>query len=321
MIIKMGKLNRTIPLCACGCWQHVKWNVQKKCWNRFIFGHQSSINIKVKPEAQLCECQCGLFAKPGNRFIAGHNKKYFGKTIAKKIIEPQLCECKCGGYAKTGRRFIYHHNSRIYIKVKPEPQLCACNVCGLYAEPGNRFIHGHNGQGTHQSAEAIEKHRIAAIGVHPSAESIEKMRQAKLGTTMTEETTKEMSLSQVKAWQLNPDRAKKSSERFSGAGNPGYIDGRCSDNDPYPVDFNGRLKELIRDRDGRRCRLCTKSEEENGRKLPVHHINYDKENLDPHNLISLCSSCHGKTCTYHSKWISFFQGPQRILEIMNGERS
>lgn len=65
--------------------------------------------------------------------------------------------------------------------------------------------------------------------------------------------------------------------------------------EPYPVEWTTAFKKSIRQRDGYKCRLCGKSQQKNGRALSVHHIDYDKENLDPRNLISLCDPCHGKT--------------------------
>ena len=46
---------------------------------------------------------------------------------------------------------------------------------------------------------------------------------------------------------------------------------------------------------------------ENGRRLCVHHIDYDKENLDFDNLISLCHSCHGKTNFNQNYWIQILK--------------
>lgn len=60
---------------------------------------------------------------------------------------------------------------------------------------------------------------------------------------------------------------------------------------PYCPKFNNQLKEKIRDRDGRTCQLC--GAPENGKKLSVHHIHYDKPNCAP-DLISLCHICHTK---------------------------
>ncbi len=39
----------------------------------------------------------------------------------------------------------------------------------------------------------------------------------------------------------------------------------------------------------------------------VHHIDYDKKNCDPTNLITLCFSCHGKTNYNRKKWIKYFK--------------
>ena len=47
-------------------------------------------------------------------------------------------------------------------------------------------------------------------------------------------------------------------------------------------------------RDKRKCILCEKTELENKEKLSVHHIDYDKTNNNPINLISLCRMCHIK---------------------------
>lgn len=74
----------------------------------------------------------------------------------------------------------------------------------------------------------------------------------------------------------------------------------------YPIGWCHTLKERIRDRDRRRCQLCGKTAVENGRKLDVHHIDEDKHNLDPSNLITLCASCHGKTKWDHSFYYQVF---------------
>lgn len=57
------------------------------------------------------------------------------------------------------------------------------------------------------------------------------------------------------------------------------------------VTFNNTLKEHIRNRDNRICQLC--GAKENGKKLAVHHVHYDKENCEP-DLITLCQGCNSK---------------------------
>lgn len=75
--------------------------------------------------------------------------------------------------------------------------------------------------------------------------------------------------------------------------------------EPYGLDFNKELKEEIRDRDEHTCQLCGINE--NGYKLSIHHIDYNKNNNDSWNLITLCKVCHSKTNGNREYWTSYFK--------------
>ena len=38
-----------------------------------------------------------------------------------------------------------------------------------------------------------------------------------------------------------------------------------------------------------------------------NHIDYNKKNSNPNNLITLCSRCHSKTNFFNKKWIKYFK--------------
>ena len=79
--------------------------------------------------------------------------------------------------------------------------------------------------------------------------------------------------------------------------------------EPYPLDWTNDLRESIRKRDNYICQECGIHQDElKGfyRKLDIHHIDYDKDNLNPNNLISLCKSCHVKTNFNRKYWIEYF---------------
>ena len=87
-------------------------------------------------------------------------------------------------------------------------------------------------------------------------------------------------------------RAKKIG-LYDGSKNPNWNGGISFE--PYCIKFNNALKEEIRDKFGRKCFLCPKTEEENGRKLDVHHVDYNKEqgcNGVRWLLVPLCISCN-----------------------------
>ena len=70
----------------------------------------------------------------------------------------------------------------------------------------------------------------------------------------------------------------------------------------YPFRWNNNLKELIRDRENRKCFICDKHENDLSTKLHVHHIDYNKFNLDYFNLVALCINCHMPTNFNRNSW-------------------
>jgi len=104
----------------------------------------------------------------------------------------------------------------------------------------------------------------------------------------------------------------KISEALRGERNGRWQDGKSFE--PYNSEFNEQLKELIRHRDGYKCQKCGCPEIENGRKLDVHHIDYDKDNCKPLNLIALCLRCNSKVNSNCSKWEKYFR--KKIKKIM-----
>lgn len=63
---------------------------------------------------------------------------------------------------------------------------------------------------------------------------------------------------------------------------------------PYPLGWTNTFKEQVRFRDSYKCQHCGISEVEHSRKLHVHHIDCDKNNLSIENLTTLCLPCHSK---------------------------
>ena len=77
--------------------------------------------------------------------------------------------------------------------------------------------------------------------------------------------------------------------------------------EPYSPEFNKPLKQSILERDNYTCQYpdCNHSSE----RLIVHHIDYNKKNSNPENLIILCNSCHSKTNGKNNRqyWTEFYQ--------------
>lgn len=76
----------------------------------------------------------------------------------------------------------------------------------------------------------------------------------------------------------------------------------------YPFGWNRELKEAIKNRDNFECQLCGLKDGTNKQKHHIHHIDYDKTNLDHNNLITLCQKCHNMTHNGRTFWEIIFSG-------------
>jgi hypothetical protein len=137
-----------------------------------------------------------------------------------------------------------------------------------------------------------------------------------LGKIHTEETKKKMrkphknsgKLKQPRPWMWGKstwNKGKKMSGSYNhkGENNPNWCGGlseQC-----YSVDWTKTLRRSIRERDRYICKLCNKVQEDIS--FDVHHIDYDKNNCDPKNLLTLCRQCHIKTNYNRDYWINYFK--------------
>lgn len=143
----------------------------------------------------------------------------------------------------------------------------------------------------------------ARKGIRHSLERIRKMSNAKKGK------------------HRSPETKKKISETMKGA--KSYLWRGGISFEPYGVKFNKELKEQIRKRDNYRCQECFRHQDELFKntkagwrpyELFIHHINYNKKNNKPENLISLCLNCHAQTNFKREDWTKYFQSKTLLGE-------
>lgn len=123
-----------------------------------------------------------------------------------------------------------------------------------------------------------------------------------LGNILSKETRTKMSLKRKgvkhsKNWSKNISKSLK--KLFKDKTKcPNWQGGLSFE--PYSVDWTETLKKSIRERDKYICRIC------NEYSNIVHHIDYNKKNCNPDNLIVLCKRCHMKTNFNRDSWIKYF---------------
>jgi len=110
-----------------------------------------------------------------------------------------------------------------------------------------------------------------------------------------------------------------SERHMEGAENPAWRGG--SSFEPYPEGWKPSLREYVRNRADNKCSVCgAQQADRRGARLDVHHIDYDKNNLDVLNLVALCRTCHTKTNFRRYNWptlmlkLAYFQENQHAYK-------
>jgi 5-methylcytosine-specific restriction endonuclease McrA len=88
----------------------------------------------------------------------------------------------------------------------------------------------------------------------------------------------------------------------------------------YQNNFWRELRKLVYRRDGWKCQECGCAF--SGSKRPAaHHIDYNPNNNELSNLISLCNRCHGKTNYKTDQWINYYKSKMEIIQSAYSTRS
>jgi len=214
----------------------------------------------------------------------------------------KLCKCGCGQeVTKETCTYINGHNARgkknlgvskalkgrsSPLKGRIRPELSKAKL-GIPSPMRGK-------KGKKRTEKQKENQRLGQLGRKLSPETIVKLRNRKFSP---ETITKLRNRVITQEWIA----------KISGDKNPNWKGGLSSE--PYDKKFTLKLIAQIRKRDNYICQECGKTENELEEHLSCHHIDYNKKNSSPENLISLCRRCHSKTssATNRDYWIKRFK--------------
>lgn len=140
-----------------------------------------------------------------------------------------------------------------------------------------------------------------------SKEHVKKLIESHKGYETPLETKIKLSLAMKKYFAKN----KNSKDYLSGENSIFWQNGISRE--PYPFEFDARLKERIKKRDGYQCQNpdC----EGKPARLCVHHINYNKQDFRDENLITLCNYCNVKANFKREIWQEIYSGIIKEISI------
>lgn len=246
-------------------------------------------------ELAFCECGCGgQVSKPGNRFVYKH---YWRGRTRTEETRRKLSEANKGknnpNYGKTPSKETRRKNSE--------------------SQKGRIFSVEHR----RKNSEAQKGSRNHNYGKKHSNETRRKMSEAQKGRTISAEHRRKLSeankgtRSAMWGKKFSAEHRRKISEaqkRKIGEQNQNWQGGKSFE--PYGVEFNGALRQAIREREGFACQLCGVLE--NGQAHCCHHIDYDKANNKLENFYLLCHGCHSRTNSKRAFWTNLFQAQVKL---------
>lgn len=144
------------------------------------------------------------------------------------------------------------------------------------------------------------------LGIKRSAEQRQCMSEVRMGRKRRQEEKDKISQNNARYWlgrRRSPESIEKMRQKKLGraatwnSGERSHFWNGGTGHEPYPAEFGSALRNSIRVRDNHTCQECGAE----GARC-VHHIDYDRENCRPENLITLCASCHSKTLFHRDEW-------------------
>lgn len=255
-------------LCACGCGEETDINKRSKLPNRFIPGHQNR-GRKHTEEHRRKNSEANMGEK--NHFYGKEHSEESKIKMSKSHTGVVRSEETNKKQSETNKR------NKVNVGEKN----------GMYGMNGdkNPFFGREHTEETKQKLSKIRKEKYSGENHNM------------FGKKHSEET--KMRMSEVKKGKKASDETRlKMSESHSGENHYNWQGGKSFE--PYCPKFNEAFKEEIRDKFDRICFICGKTEYENcGRKLSVHHVEYNKncgcDDSLSCDFVPLCMSCHAKT--------------------------
>jgi hypothetical protein len=224
------------------------------------------------------------------------------KISAARSIPQVECSCEwCGksvlrGRSELRRRMLVFCNKdceMAYRKGKPRSQ-----------EVKDRIGKSHKGLKKSQ----IHKDRLSAGAKRRFEDPAERKRVSDnaIGRIIADDTKKKMSDAH-KVVAQDPEWKLKQVEGMIGGFWYGNVRYWYVDAPQYCEKFNKEFKERVRAFWDYKCFEC--GTPQNGKKLGIHHIHYDKKmccNGSPRDVVPLCGVCHPKTNFNREWWEQYF---------------
>lgn len=221
-----------------------------------------------------CACGCGETIPPINRQGKTAKYKHGHNPPQGQLFEP--------GHIPWNKGKPYPTASKVHKGKKVPPEQIKRQIATRRAKYGGAY-------------------RAKRGGWKLSPETCERIRQANLRRDLSGSNNPMYGKGHLIAGEKNPMYGR------TGPLHPAWRGGVATL--PYGIQFTRKFKRLILQRDKYTCQRCGKTRSEVQNSLQVHHIDHDKMNNDPMNLLTVCCACNIWFSYHRDEALSFSGKP------------
>lgn len=308
-----------------------------KIWEDYEYKIQHTLtktgHYPMSPMRTVCECGCNELVNPNNkghdprkvRFLPGHgargeNHPMYGKTHTKESMEKRRQTFAKKTQVELNEiQMCKIHTERGHWPMLPIRNECECG-CRQLVNPvfqqetrrkhlknedgGNRFLPGHNGRGKPGTPPTVEQTMLQVKNRSGHWPMSIMRNECECGCGELTGPGKRY----VYGHWSNSNRDQMRETMLEVWADPEYwamqVEAHCKgspcDRDYCDAWYDKEFKESILERDSYTCQNPDCWEYDPG--LSIHHIDYDKKNCHPLNLITLCRSCNGRANGDRQYW-------------------
>lgn len=259
-------------LCKCGCGNPVTKN-SKGEWNYYLPSHNVKGGIKLTEQAE--KERRNKISKTMRTFLANNEEaiqKRRDSWTGRRHTEESKQKMVLARLGKKQKPLTKEHKEKISRKLKGR----------IFSEETRQKITNAN-----KGRKVSEQQKIAISNT--LKQFFKENENPFKGRRHSEETKQKL--------------REANQFRFRGSNGPNWQGGIASL--PYANDWTPWKRLEIKIRDSFSC--CNPKCKDPFPILDVHHIDYDKNNNENNNLITICRRCHGKTQRNRSFWTSYYQ--------------
>ena len=265
-------------------------------WNKGMKGCQVSTRrgVPLPEDVKRKISESCMGRVPPNKGVpmSEETKKRLSKSCKKHWADPK----------NRMKLVVSHLGQKAWCKGLPVPD----EVKAKISETKKSQNRKHSEEHKRKISEGQMGEKNQFFGRHHTEETKEAIAEKLRGRKCPEEVKRKLSLANKgRTGRPLADSAKKKlSLRMSGSRHPQWKGGIAAE--PYcPVWLDKDFKSDIKERDNHKCQnpLCFGK----SRRLAIHHINYNKKDCRPVNLITVCTSCNSRANHKRKYWEQFYQ--------------